>query len=374
VGAAAVGIFQEDFMMGSFGRMAMTTALGFGAVTIVAALACNGKGDDENGAAPNSTVTSSPPTCPPPVSGGALDSGMGMAKDLPQGANIDPAAVAAATGVATPEVLGNVVKVSFPRTDIPIEVDGIPSLPAFVGTSGYASFVPSLLMPGDPPGTVAVMGDLILFEDEVNPTMSAALANGLDVTALHNHFFFDKPHVYFMHIAGMGAVDVLGKGVKAALDAQKAVRAQAATPAESFGAPDLVMPSQITAAPLDATFGVTGATKTGMYKASFSRTATSSMCNGCKIGAAMGMYTWAGLAGQDDNAMIYGDFAVTEPELQPVLKSLRGSGINIVSIHHHMATETPRIIFLHYWGRGAAGALATKIKTAVELTAWDGHK
>jgi hypothetical protein len=142
----------------------------------------------------------------------------------------------------------------------------------------------------------------------------------------------------------------------------------------NFGAPALVMPSHITASTLDATFGVTGTTKSGMYKASFSRTVTSSMCNGCKIGAAMGVYTWAGVAGQDSNAMIDGDFAVTEGELQPVLKSLRGSGINIVAIRHHMTTERPRIIFLHYWGRGPANDLATKVKAAVDLTAWDGRK
>ncbi|MBX3233600.1 MAG: DUF1259 domain-containing protein [Labilithrix sp.] len=60
-----------------------------------------------------------------------------------------------------------------------------------------------------------------------------------------------------------------------------------------------------------------------------------------------------------------------ESELQPVLKSLRSSGINVVAIHHHMTGESPRILFLHYWGRGKAVALAGAVKKALELTAWD---
>ena len=65
----------------------------------------------------------------------------------------------------------------------------------------------------------AMVMAIVLFEDEVNPAMSAALDNGVEVTALHNHFFFDKPRVYFLHIEGEGGVAVLGRGVRAALDA-----------------------------------------------------------------------------------------------------------------------------------------------------------
>jgi hypothetical protein len=82
----------------------------------------------------------------------------------------------------------------------------------------------------------------------------------------------------------------------------------------------------------------------------------------------MGVNTWAAFAGTDDNAVVDGDFAVTEDELQPVLKSLRGGGINIVAIHHHMVGEQPRILFLHYWGRGAVTSLATTVKKAIDLT------
>lgn len=87
----------------------------------------------------------------------------------------------------------------------------------------------------------------------------------------------------------------------------------------------------------------------------------------------MGVNTWAAFGGADEGAVVDGDFAVTEPELQPVLKALRAGGIDIVAIHHHMTGESPRILFLHYWGRGPALGLARTLKAALDLTAWEGR-
>jgi hypothetical protein len=276
-------------------------------------------------------------------------------------APIDAAKVEAATGIK-PESADGVVKVSYPRNEVKVEVDGW-AMPPFMGLTSWAGFTP-----GEKPGVEAmVMGDLVLFEDEVSDAMSAALNNGLAVTALHNHFFFDKPHVYFMHIEGEGTVDALGKGVRATLDAMKAVRAKAAQPKDRFESPPIPAKSAIDAAKVEAAFGVKAATKDGMAKVTIGRPAAAAAC-GCKIGKAMGVNTWAAFAGTDDNAVVDGDFAVTEDELQPVLKSLRGSGIHVVAIHHHMVGETPRILFLHYWGRGPVGTLAVSVKKAVDLT------
>jgi hypothetical protein len=278
---------------------------------------------------------------------------------------LDAARIAAATA-AKPETTDNVVKVSFPREDLPITIDGW-KMPPFMGVTSWAGFVP-----GEKAGVEAmVMGDLVLFEDEVNPAMSAALDNGLEVTALHNHFFFDKPRIYFMHIGGEGSVEQLGKGVKSALDAQRAVRKKAPQPATTSGAPALPATSKIDAAKLDAAFGTKGQAKDGMYKGTFGRK-TQAAC-GCTVGKAMGVNTWAAFAGTDDNAVVDGDFAVAESELQPVLKLLRGGGINVVAIHSHMTQESPRILFLHYWGRGKAMDLATTVKRALDNTQWDGR-
>jgi len=246
-----------------------------------------------------------------------------------------------------------VYKVTFPRNDVKIVVDGW-TMPPFMGLGTWAAFTPTK-------DGAMVMGDTVLFEDEVNAAMSAALDNGLNVTALHNHFFFDHPKVYFMHIEGEGAVDKLADAVKKIYDAAKQIRAASAQPKDSFGALPLPEKSSITAAPLTEIFGAPGESKDGLVKFTFGRPAT---MHGVKIGKDMGVNTWAAFAGSDDNAIVDGDFAVTEDELQAVLKSLRKDKINIVAIHQHMTHEEPRMIFFHYWGRGRAKDLAEALKNA----------
>jgi len=210
----------------------------------------------------------------------------------------------------------------------------------------------------------------VLFEDEVNPVMSALFQHGVEVTALHNHFFFDTPRVFFMHVGGEGTADGLAKGIRAAMDAVSAVRKKAPEPARSSGVGKLPNASTVDAVKIEAALGVKGQAKDGMFKAVMGRE-TSASC-GCTIGKAMGVNTWAAFAGSDDNAVVDGDFAVAEAELQPVLRALRSGGINIVAIHHHMTGETPRILFLHYWGRGKTVDLAATVRRALELTAWEG--
>jgi hypothetical protein len=278
---------------------------------------------------------------------------------------ISERAVADATGVEKPETSADgVVKASFPRKDVEVAVDGW-KLPPFMGVTSWAAFTPGKRGVAE----AMVMGDLVLFEDEVNPVLSALLEHGVAVTALHNHFFYDLPHVFFMHIGGEGSVAELGGGVKAALAKVAEIRKKTPKPGRGFGAPALPSKSSLDAAKLEATLGVKGQAKDGMFKASMGRRATASC--GCSVGKTMGVNTWAGFAGTEDNAVVDGDFAVSEAELQPVLKSLRSSGIDIVAIHHHMSGETPRILFLHYWGRGKAQDLAAAVKKALELTAWD---
>src|SRR6266436_5592996 len=252
-----------------------------------------------------------------------------------------------------------VYKVSSPRTDIKISVDKW-EMPPFMGLTSWAAF-----MPGMEDG-VMVMGDLVLMQDEVNPVMSAALDNGLQVTALHNHFFFDEPKVYFMHIGGEGDTTTLAKGVRAALDTVKKIRAADALPAQSFTSSSLPAKSSITAEAIQTILGTKGEAKDGMFKAVFGRTVK--MPCGCEVGKEMGVNTWAAFAGSDDNAVVDGDFVVLADELQGALKSLRKSGINIVAIHHHMVGEEPRMIFFHYWGRGPANDLAKAVKSALQLT------
>src|SRR5213594_244772 len=247
-----------------------------------------------------------------------------------------------------------VYKVTFPRDDVKVVVDGW-TMPPFMGLGTWAAFTESK-------NGAMVMGDTVLFEDEVNSAMSAALANGLSVTALHNHFFFDQPKVYFMHIEGEGSVEKLASAVKKIYDTTKAIRGPSANPSASFPTPGqgtLPEKSSITAAPLNEIFGMQGEAKDGMVKFTIGRPAK---MHGVNIDKDMGVNTWAAFAGSDENAIVDGDFAVTEDELQPVLRSLLKDEINIVAIHQHMTYEQPRIMFFHYWGRGRAKDLAQAVK------------
>ena len=209
------------------------------------------------------------------------------------------------------------------------------------------------------------MGDNVLFEDEVGPAMSAALENGLEVTGLHNHFFFEQPRLYFMHIGGMGQTEALAAAVRKVLETPDRIRPGQATPASRYPTSPVAGESYITAAPLEDIFGKKGKANNGMFKVSYGRPVK---MHGATMGDAMGVNTWAGFAGTDDQAVVDGDFAVLEGELQPVLKSLRGAGINVVATHNHMTREEPRLIFLHYWGQDKTQDLTRAGRTAVGLT------
>ena len=251
-----------------------------------------------------------------------------------------------------------VFKVTQPRNDLPVSVDGW-TMPPFMGLTSWAAFIHGTK------SEAMVAGDLVLFEDEVNPVMTAALDAGLSITALHNHFFFDEPKVYFMHIGGEGTVEQLATGVKLALAKQKEIRAAHPQPVRLFGQGFAAKTNAITGKLIDEALGTKGQAKDGMFKVVIGR--STKMPCGCEMTKEMGVNTWAAFAGTDDNAVVDGDFAVLEDELQPVLKSLRADAINIVAIHHHMTHEEPRILFLHYWGKGPAETLAGSLKRALTV-------
>jgi len=277
---------------------------------------------------------------------------------LAQGPTVDAARIEEITGLKGTRIEAEgVFKVTSPRSDTKVSVDGW-AMPPFMGLTSWASF-----QAGQASKTM-VMGDLVLFQDEVNPVLSELLDSGLEVTALHNHFLFDDPKVYFMHIGGEGPSEQLAKGVRRALDKVKEIRAKAPTPALGFGAAPLPPTNDIRGGVVEEILGVKGQAKDGMFKIVIGRTAKAAC--GCEVGKEMGLNTWAAFAGNGDNAVVDGDIAMLETELQGVLKALRKAGINVVAIHHHMANETPRYLFLHYWGRGPLIALARGVKAATD--------
>src|SRR5262245_45539782 len=233
---------------------------------------------------------------------------------LAQGINLDTAAIEEATGLKGQLIKEkNVFKVTKPRTDVKVAVDRWTMRP-FMGLGSWAAFKPTH-------GGVMLMGDTVIFEDELIAAMSAAFDAGLEVTALHNHFFFDEPKVFFMHIGGHGDAKALAAGVKKVYDKV----------AEIIG-----------------------------------RTAS---MHGVSVAKEMGVNTWASFGGSDDAAVVDGDFAMLENELQPVLRAMRKEGINSVAIHQHMSHEQPRYLFLHYWGKGKAVDLAQSLKRVLDAQA-----
>ena len=275
----------------------------------------------------------------------------GLVSGSARAADPDVAAIARITGLQ-PDVKNGVAKISVPRSDLAVTVDGVKMHP-FQGFTSWAAFT------GSGSQTIA-MGDLTLAEDEVTPVMDAALNNGLEVTALHNHFSFDHPRILFMHIAGTGSSEGLAAGVRRALDAIEATR-HGGPPREAFAGPTIPAENSIDPKRLEAVFGVAGQTNDGMVKFVFAKTTSA---HGTELGAEMGVNTWAAFAGNPQAAVVDGDFAMLESELQPVLKALRAAKINVVAIHSHMTHEQPRIMFLHFWGKGPADDLARGIQAA----------
>ncbi len=282
----------------------------------------------------------------------ALSGSASAAGDKPA---FDTAAIEELTGAkGALDAKEAVFKVSLPRGDIKATAGGVRMTPP-LGLTAWAAFTKA-------GKHTMVMGDIVLLEDQVNPVMSAALDSGLEVTALHNHFFWDSPKIMFMHVGGMGEEKVLAGAVGKVFARLKET---AGGKGEVLRADIDPAKTSLTPAKIEAVLVYKGDLKDGVYKVVIGRT---TKMGGHTVGKAMGVNTWAAFAGSDDKAVVDGDFAMLESELQPVLRALRGGGIDVVAIHNHMTNENPRIVFLHFWGVGPTDGLAKTIKAALDKT------
>jgi hypothetical protein len=261
---------------------------------------------------------------------------------------------AATNETTTPD---GVVRITWGRSDVPVKVDGM-RLKPFAGLGSWAAFTTA-------PHGAMVMGDTVVFQDEVTAAMDAAFASGLEVSALHNHFFFDEPKVYFMHIGGQGDPEKLAAGVKSVWDAIKKVRSDHPTPADRFAGKTLEAGNIDTQA-IRAILGHEGQTQDGVVKVTIGREGE---MHGVKVAGSMGLTTWVAFSGSDELAAVDGDFIMTAEEVQPVLRALRKSGIYIVALHNHMVGEKPAFYFTHFWGKGPAKELARGVKEALDTQA-----
>ena len=247
----------------------------------------------------------------------------------------------------------NVLKVNIPRNDVKVTVAGV-ATPTPFGFGGWVA-----MTKGDG-GHQVLMGDLVLLQDEVNPVMSALLDNGFDVTALHNHFFWDEPRMFYMHVHGHGDAADLAKKLKPALDLiGKASGGGSSQP------PASAAQNSLDTAKLVQIVGTPGEQTGAVYKFTLGRNDVKVVEMGANINARMGFNTWAAFTGTNEKAAIAGDIAMVESEVTPVLTALRKNGLDVVAIHHHMTNDRPMIVFLHYWGTGSADTLAMGFKAAV---------
>jgi hypothetical protein len=248
-----------------------------------------------------------------------------------------------------------VFKVSSPRSDLAVSVGGVRVTPA-MGLTSWAAFSGSK-------DTAMVMGDMVLTEDQVDSVLKVALEAGLEVTGLHNHFLGETPRILFLHVGGMGDEKRLATAVGRVF-ARIAERSGSGTPPVGLESIDPASTS-LSVPRIEAALGTKGDLKDGVYKVVVGRTVR---VHGSEAGAAMGVNTWAAFAGTDERAVVDGDFAMVDSEVQNVLKALTKWGIHVVAIHNHMTGEEPRMVFLHYWGVARAEELAKGVRAALDAT------
>ena len=250
-----------------------------------------------------------------------------------------------------------VLRVNVPRTDLKVVIDGV-ATPTPFGFGGWVA-----LKKGTG-GMDVMMGDLVLTEREVDTVMSALLKEGLEVTALHNHFFFETPRIFYMHVHGHGGAADIATKLKPAL----ALIGKSPS-AASTTSPGKTLDGALDTSALAKIIGTPGESNGAVYKITIGRPDIKLVEMGAPINSRMGLNTWAAFYGSDADSVVAGDVAMLDAEVQPVLKALRSHDIAVVAIHHHMIGTAPDVIFLHYWGRGPAQKLAAGVRAAVDQLA-----
>ena len=242
---------------------------------------------------------------------------------------------------------------SLPRNDLKIKINGEP-VPVSFGFGGWVALKKAL----DGKSTV-LMSDTVLLQEEVNPLISAAHANGLEVSAIHNHFFYEEPRIFYMHLHGVGEPADLARRYAATIRDSKlnpANQPKASGSTEKFDIPAL-----------DAIVKHRGTVNGPTYKYTVGRDDLMVTAMGAELTAAIGLNSWASFAGTKDKAHIAGDIVMLEHEVNPVIRALRQNGLEVVAVHNHMLGDDPRMIFLHYYGQGRATDLANGFRAALNV-------
>ncbi|HHT9110734.1 MAG TPA: DUF1259 domain-containing protein [Candidatus Brocadiaceae bacterium] len=238
--------------------------------------------------------------------------------------------------------------VRFPRSDLKITING-ESMPTALGFTSWTAW-------NTMGKEMMVMGDFVLLENEINTVISTLAEADISITALHNHFVGEQPRVMFMHIHGMGDAKSLAQGIRNALD-------KTATPKSGQKQAGVPQPAlSLDTKRIEEIIGHTGQAGGGVYKITIGRPGVKS--DGIEVTSSMGLNTWAAFIGTNEHAHVAGDVAMTDREVDNVIRALRKGGIDVVAVHNHMLDEEPRIFFLHYWGTGTVEKLAQTLRAA----------
>ncbi len=293
-----------------------------------------------------------------PTSIWAAGAGTGQRQDRPTTDSNQPLSaetIERAAGSKATRMPDGVVRIAWSRDEVKVTIDNMPFEPS-AGLGSWAAFKTL------PQGGAMVMSDTLVFADEITPAMDAAFDHGLEITGIHNHFIFDRPPVYFMHIRGHGSPEQLGGAVKAVWDAIKTMRRTHPVPWDHFLGDVPKQAGTFDVPAIEKILGVKAEDNKATIKFTFPRTGT---MDGVPIGGSMGLTTWVSFSGNARQAIADGDFIMTADEVQPVMHALRKADIHIVALHNHMIGDQPPFYFLHFWGKGTPEDLAQGLKAAM---------
>ena len=289
----------------------------------------------------------------------AVSAAVVPAQAIAQGVGAQPSsawtAVDQALGRSGAMQPGDVMRYSFPRSDLQVTAAGVALKPALA----LGSWVAFKNVSG---GHVMVMGDLVLAEDEVGPVMRALQQGGMEQTALHNHVLHESPRVMYMHIGAHGDAVKIAQAIRGALGQSRTPLGPPSTPAPS-AAIDLDTMA------IARALGIAGKVNGGVYQVSVPRRET--IRDGKDvIPPAMGVATAINFQPTGSGrAAITGDFVMRASEVNDVIRALQQGGIESTALHNHMLTEEPRLFFMHFWANDDAVKLAATLRSALDRTA-----
>jgi uncharacterized protein DUF1259 len=246
---------------------------------------------------------------------------------------------------------GDTYRVGFPRSDLRVTVGAVTVRPA-LALGSWVAFKQTA------DSTAMLTGDLVLLESEVGPVIDALEREGVEPTAVHNHLMHESPRVVYIHIGGRGRLTALATAVH---DALARTKTPAATPPPAGPVPATVDTAQIA-----EILGAHGKVNGGVYQFGVPR-ATPVMMDSVEVPPSMGVATAINFQRTGaSTAAVTGDFVLIASEVAPVMRALRANGIQVTALHSHMLNETPRLLFMHFWGEGDELKLARGLRAALD--------